>query len=136
MNAIKLCFLSSLVTLAGCSLNLPVATDASERDLNGNFNGKLVLAANNAYGNCKHNFQRAYMDVTNGEGQIGPEGPAGKGFISSDGNFRIEVPRANGATRRVYGGNLTSSKGRVIIARPTRGKSTDCSIGLSIEKVE
>ena len=123
-----------VLPLSGCSLKLPGPTPEGDRDLTGKFDGKWALESNTRIGNCKDNFKRAYMDVTNGVGKIGPNGPSGTGYVSTTGDFRIDVPDNYRKTRRKYGGNLDESTGRVIIVFAA-DRVSDCSIGLSVNRV-
>ena len=81
------------LSLHGCNLNLPTPIPGGDRDLAGRFDGKWALESSSRLGNCEGNFERAYMDVKNGLGKIGPHGPSGTGYISTTGEFRIDVPQ-------------------------------------------
>jgi len=131
---VKTIALMTLLTLTGCSLNLPIAPAEEERDATRKYDGKWALEINqNRIGNCRDNLIRAYMYVEDGIGRIGP---LGKGYISSTGNFRIKATYKSNRKIRTYGGNLEKFKGRVIIDSPYVRGNTDCSIGLSLRKVE
>lgn len=130
---LKAIALMTFLTSIGCSLNLPIAPAEEERDTTGKYDGKWALEINSSIGNCRGNLIRAYMDVQDGIGRIGP---IGKGYISSTGNFRIKATYNTSRTIRLYGGNLEKSKGRVIIDSPYSPGVTNCSSGLSLNKVE
>lgn len=124
-----------VLCLPGCSLNLPAPTSEGDRDLTGRFDGKWALESSSRLGNCGGNFERAYMEVKNGVGKIGPHGPSGTGNISTSGEFRIDVPNNRRTTHIKYGGNLDDSTGRAIVVHSAH-RAPDCSSGLSIRKVD
>jgi len=131
---IKCIVLATVLALIGCSLKLPTPTHENDRDLTGKFDGKWSLESNTKIGNCYYNFKRAYMEVINGVGTVGPNGPSGSGFISNTGDFLIEVPYSSYRnTRFKYGGSLESLKGRVLI-KFSNNAIPGCSVGLSIKK--
>lgn len=125
--------LLSVLILTGCSLMLPPTIEKKDRDQSGQFDGTWVLQTNDIIGNCQYNHTRAYLTVEDGIGKTSH----GKGFISKAGDFRIKDKVFDNSdwAVRVYGGNLVNAKGRVIVDYKWHS-ATDCSIGLSIEKVK
>jgi len=133
LNHLSVLGVTSVLVLAGCSLNLPIATKDVDRELTGKFDGKWVLETKSIVGNCSYNYKRAYLNVKNGLGKV----HNGKGYVSKTGDFRIEddIFYNSDWGLRVYGGNLVNAKGRMIIDFKSLN-ATDCSIGFSIKKIE
>jgi len=122
-----------MLVLTGCGLNLPVPTLDTQRETSGKFDGTWSLESRDKIGNCRANYKRAYMEVKNGVGKIASSSHGSTAFISTKGHFRIDVPGPNAVVHK-YGGNLLSSKGRVLIEYSPHWV-TDCSVGISIKKV-